>query len=343
MITLSDVARAAGVSRSAASKALLGGGGKTSKVSAQNAQKIRKTAELLGYRPNLLAQRLASKRQDVIGLIIDSQCCHLYSKIMTEIECLTCQASYRLQVGVVHDNFEVIKKYVDDFLGYNIQNVICMAHYYDFGEKIPPLFRPFRNALFINKPMTDERFSFVSPDYYSTFFDAVTYLLRLNRRKIIYAKTVYKTYDAEVRAQAFRDAHRACGVEFDERQIYCEPVYEIDTLELMNRFLHDVLPMSPDAFILGSAEATMWCVRELHARHIRVPEDISIIGMDEWSGCQAMMPSITVMNNNAQQIAQDAVRIVLSNINNPNPQVQEVFVKGKLIYGESCSPRLLLI
>ena len=339
MITLTDVANAAGVSRSAVSKALLGGGGKTTKVSAKTVQRIQQTAERLGYRTNLLAQRLASKRQNVIGLIIDSQSCHLYSKIMTEIEHLICQVGYRLQVGVVHDNFEVIKKYVDDFLGYNIQSIICMAHYYDFSEKIPPLFKPFRNALFINKPMTDDRFSFVSPDYYTTFFDAVTYLLRLNRRKIIFVKTVYKTYDAEVRAQAFRDAHRACGVEFDERQIYCEPVYELDTQELMNRFLHDVLPMHPDAFILGCADATMWCMHELHARHIRIPEDISIIGMDEWNGSQAMIPSITVMDNNAVQVAQEAVRIILSNIDNPNPQVQEVFVKGSLIRGGSCSMR----
>ena len=157
MITLSDVAKAAGVSPSAVSKALLGGGGKTTRVSEEKVRWIRETAERLGYRPNLIAQRLARKSQDIIGLIVDSQCCYLYSSIMSTIEQQTCQAGYRLQIGLVHDNLDAIKRYVDDFLGYNIQSVICLAHYYDFSEEIPRLFKPFANPIFIGRPMTDEK------------------------------------------------------------------------------------------------------------------------------------------------------------------------------------------
>ena len=69
MVTLSDIAKAVGVSRSAVSKALLGGGGKTTQVSEKTIERIRQSALRMGYRPNLLAQRLASRRHDIIGLI----------------------------------------------------------------------------------------------------------------------------------------------------------------------------------------------------------------------------------------------------------------------------------
>ncbi len=338
MVTLSDIAKAVGVSRSAVSKALLGGGGKTTKVSEKIVLRIRECASRMGYRPNLLAQRLASRRDDIIGLIVDSQCCRLYTNIMCEIERLVSQAGYRLQVGLVHDNLDAIKRYVDDLLGYDIQNVICLAHYYDFAEQIPPLFKPFKNALFINKPMTDEEFSFVSPDYYNTFREAVEYLLGLGRRRIVYVKTAYDTYDARVRAQAFRDAHNARGISFDEAQIYREPLYEVNTPELMARLLDDVLPLNPDALIIGNATAILLAMRQLKERGLCVPEDVSLVGMDGWEGCDAIMPSITVMDNNPLRVAEESVKAILGNIGRETAQLNEIFVPGTLRLGESCAP-----
>ena len=86
MVTLSEIAREAGVSKSTVSKALLGGGGKTTKVSDRTVRLVRETADKLGYRPNLVAQQLAHRKNDIIGVIIDSQCCGLYNNIMAAIE-----------------------------------------------------------------------------------------------------------------------------------------------------------------------------------------------------------------------------------------------------------------
>ena len=102
-VTLSEVAKVAGMSKSAVSKALLGGGGKTTKVSEKNILRIREIADSLGYRPNLIAQQLAHRRNDIIGAIIDSQCCTLYNNIMSTIEHHTFVSGRRLQVGLVHD------------------------------------------------------------------------------------------------------------------------------------------------------------------------------------------------------------------------------------------------
>ena len=339
MITLMDVARAAGVSRSAVSKALLGGGGQTTKVSYEKILHIRKVAQQLGYRPNLIAQRLASPRQNIIGLIVDSQCCNLYRDVLSSIEHLTSESGFRIQVGLVHDNFEVIRRYVDDFLGYDIQNIICLAHYYDFAEKVPPLFRAFRNPVFISKPMTDEPFSFVSPDYYATFYDGVSRLLAMGHRRIIFVKTVYCTYDAEIRAKAFRDAHRDAGVPMTEDQIYRKPVYELDSNDLMTRFLDDVLPMHPDAFILGSKNGVTLCIRHLAERGIAVPKDLSLMAMENWHSSSSLIPSIAVMDNNADAIAEETFKLIIGNIGKDHPETRQIFVKGHIIPGESCIQR----
>ena len=334
MVTLSEIAREAGVSKSTVSKALLGGGGKTTKVSEWTVRRVRETADRLGYRPNLVAQQLASRRNDLVGIIIDSQCCGLYNNIMATIEHHAFISGRRLQVGLVHDSYDAIRKYVDDLLGYGVESVICLAHYYPFAEQIPPLFHPFRNMLFINEPMTAEKFSFVSPDYYANFRLAVDYLLGLNRRRIAFTRVEYRTRDMEARERAYRDSYQAHGLSVPEELIYREPVGEIDTPELVERFLDDVLPLKPDALIIGNPTTIQWCLRFLPQRGLRVPEDISIIGMDDWPTSMAQVPSITTIDNNFSAIGARAVEIINSGSGLENP-VQE-FIRGALHKGDSC-------
>lgn len=65
-VTLMQVARAAGVSRTAASSALT----QTGRVSAETAERVRRVARELNYRPNVTAQNLRRARTGAIGLVL---------------------------------------------------------------------------------------------------------------------------------------------------------------------------------------------------------------------------------------------------------------------------------
>jgi LacI family transcriptional regulator len=334
-ITLADVAKAAGVSKSAVSKVLLGGGGKTTVVGDKTARRVRLAARRLRYRPNRIAQQLVRRRSDIIGVVLDSQCCALYNNIVAAIQFDTYRIGRRVQVGLVHDSFDAIRGYVDDMLGYGIQNVICLAHAYnDFGADVPPLFSEFENVLFVNPPMAESPFGFVSPDYYGNFRLLADHLLRLGRRRVVYAKTAYDSLDCRQRARALRDAYAAFGVPFEEGFVYGEPLREIDTRELAERFLADVLPLAPDALIIGNSIAIAWCIRLLAERGLRVPEDIAIAGMDAWPGCQALMPSITAIDNHFAVVAHRAVELICRP-EGERPAVRE-YIPGSLVVGASC-------
>ena len=338
MVTLSEIAREAGVSKSTVSKALLGGGGKTTKVSDRTVRLVRETADKLGYRPNLVAQQLAHRKNDIIGVIIDSQCCGLYNNIMAAIEKRIFLSGRRLQIGLVHDSFDTIRRYVDDLLGYNIESVICLAHYYDFAATIPPLFKPFRNVLFINPPLSREPFSFVSPDYYGNFRLAVDALLRRGHRRIVYAKPAYDTPDCHARLRAYRDAHASAGLPVDEELIYCKPLREIDTPELVETFLDDVLPLRPDALLLGNPTTIGFCLKQLRKRGLAVPGDLSIVGMDDWPTAEAFTPEIAAISNNYDAVAERAVEIITRNQKLDQPELIQEYIPGAFIERGSCIP-----
>jgi DNA-binding LacI/PurR family transcriptional regulator len=67
-ITLADVAELAGVSRSAVSRTFTPG----ASVSAGTRRKVEAAAEKLGYRPNMIARSLSTKRTHLVGLICNN-------------------------------------------------------------------------------------------------------------------------------------------------------------------------------------------------------------------------------------------------------------------------------
>ena len=65
-VTSNDVAQRAGVSQSAVSRVFTPG----ASASSQTADKVRKAAAELGYRPNSLARAMVSGKTGIIGLVV---------------------------------------------------------------------------------------------------------------------------------------------------------------------------------------------------------------------------------------------------------------------------------
>ncbi|WP_176012915.1 LacI family DNA-binding transcriptional regulator [Victivallis sp. Marseille-Q1083] len=338
---LIDIAEATGVSLMTVSQAL-NPRPNSVRVSTHTRNKVLAAAKEMGYRPNLFAQRLVSRRTDIIGLVIDTEASHIYKNIMAEVERLTFEAGLRLQVGMVHDRFEAIKQYVDDFLGYGIENVLCFAHSYEFSDQVLPLFDPFDDALFISQPSSDNRYAFVSPDYYHNFLEAMRYLLQLGHRRIIFVKSNYDTIDCRLRAKAYRDAHLELGLLPDETLIYSKPLPFLNALPVVDRLLDELLPQRPDALILGNDEAVIWTMKGLRQRGLRIPEDLSILSMDFGSLSMGITPEITSIDNRHQEIARRAVEVVCHNAKRGEQEgkwlVQEN-IPGRLVLGNSCLKR----
>jgi LacI family transcriptional regulator len=79
--TIADVARLAGVSTATAGR-VLGGYGYTSE---EIRDKVKKSADMLGYRPNLLARSLITGRSKTIGVVAGDMQSPFYASILRGI------------------------------------------------------------------------------------------------------------------------------------------------------------------------------------------------------------------------------------------------------------------
>ncbi len=80
-VTSYDVAKAAGVSQSAVSRAFTDG----AKISPATREKVRKVAAELGYRPSFIAQSLITRRSTLIGIVVPGLVNPFYSAVLDEL------------------------------------------------------------------------------------------------------------------------------------------------------------------------------------------------------------------------------------------------------------------
>ena len=71
---------------------------------------------------------------------------------------------------------------------------------------------------------------------------------------------------------------------------------------------------------------------------IRVPEDISLLGMDDIQLCTMVTPMLSTIHQPLREIAQESIRIIMENEPGAKPQPRRVFLTPTLQVRESTAP-----
>ncbi len=335
--TLKDVAREAGLSVMTVSYVL--NGKKLNHANEKNRERIFAAAEKLNYRPNLHARRLVTPKNNIIGLLIDSQAPMFYKDVMFELEKLAFAKGYRLQIGMMHESLDSICHYIDDFLGSGIDSVICLSHNYpDFGAQVPAMFEPFKHVVFLEEPQAPTRFPVVVADHYTNYFNAVSELLKRGRRRIFSCRAHYLDKAYSEGRRGFFDAYKAQGIPAEDHFWWdCDnglwPDYAKAEKELKR-----LLPEKPDALIVNTDETLFWCLNVLCDQGFQVPQDIALFSANLGRYGKAARPSFCGFDYNSAEMGQLVIDHLLDFMepgSDAAPPPHNL-VRAKLFWGNSC-------
>ena len=137
--TQSDVARAAGVSRSLVSLALSG----SPKVAADTRERIEEVAASLGYRVNVSASSLARKRSSIIGLVLPNLRNAFFEQVAACLGRAAARRGLTLFVTVGSDQPEILHQAVESLLGVRVAGIILVSPWLPgedlvaIGEEVP--------------------------------------------------------------------------------------------------------------------------------------------------------------------------------------------------------------
>jgi LacI family transcriptional regulator len=274
VITLSDVAAAAGVSLSTASKALNG----TDRISEATREHVRVTADRLGFRHNALARSFARGRSQTIGVLT-----HRASNPFTRVVLATAatELGAKEQAILLYDARMGDRDVTESILqlrARRIDGVIVIGTSTSF--RTPSLTGrfdvPVINAFTVSEDPQDTT---ITADDFAIGRLAITHLLSSGRRRIAHITAEPHDMAAQRRAEGAAEILADAGLE------WAAPVrFGHWREEWGEQAAAELLAQVPDvdAIFCGSDAIGRGIERVVRAAGRQVPGDIALIGVDNW-------------------------------------------------------------
>ena len=328
-VTISDIAKQAGVSKGAAAKVLSGSLSNNIRVGSAKATIIRDIAAKLNYQPNFNARSLAGSSSKVLGILIDSEAPITVFRTLAGIEKQAAAHGYRIMTGESHNNADNLIANYQNFQQYGIDGIIVLSYEYpEAQDKISSFFQWSANTVFLGNPPVPNA-SCVRIERESAVAEAVKLLYSRGRRTLgmVIGDDQYPS-----------TIQRISG----GRKAGCELLFRVplgDIRQNVIRTIEDfIIPQHIDGVIMPEDLYVTALFRELPHYGLRVPKDLSVIGNGNDTFAPFMMPALTTIDENSDVQATQAVKLLVSMLEdreNGDEMAKQVTVRTKLVVRES--------
>jgi LacI family transcriptional regulator len=330
-VTITDVARLAGVSPGTASKALNGRGG----ISADTADRVRQAAERLGYQPNALARGLLTGRSFTVGLITTDSFGRFSIPVMQGAE--DALGPGRISVFLCDSRDDQIREqhYLRTLLERRVDGIIVTGRRQDprdpIGRGLPV------PVVYAMTHSTDPGDLSLIPDDEQGGALAVHHLLSTGRTNIGHVTGPRRFKAAVLRATGAENALAAAGLELAGG----EPLFG-EWTEEWGRQAADVLLRTQanlDAIFCGNDQIARGVADALREAGRRVPDDVALVGFDNWEVIAvASRPPLTTVDMNLRELGRAAGENLMAAIEG-RPSTGLQLLPCSLVVRESSRPR----
>ncbi len=296
--TLRDVAAAAGVSVATASKALNGIGRMTDGTRAR----VHEAAAALRFRPNALARSLVSRRSFTVGLLTDDGYGRFSLPVMAGVSDALADHGVSVFLCNVDDDPGRAQRHVRALLDKRVDGIIATGRRIDRrlpvaldGLGVPVVYAFTRPAPGAPALVSDDA---------DGAAQAVAHLARLGRRRIAHVTGPSSFEVVQVRANAARLALRRAGLDAPAPLVgqWSEAWGHAAVERLWGQGAR-----RPDGIFCGNDQIARGVVDALRERGVRVPEDVGVVGFDNWAiVAEASRPPLTSVDMNLAALGREA-------------------------------------
>ncbi|MCC8046948.1 MAG: LacI family DNA-binding transcriptional regulator [Clostridiales bacterium] len=332
-ITMRDIAVKVGVSTVTVSKAL----GDREGVGSELRTLIKETADEMGYQYNLEARTFRKGKSYSIGVLMEEHFTNsgtsalsfymkLYHSLVLELsrfhysvllEMITPQMLEKMQPPNViselrMDGLVVLGKVREDYLELIRASgkPIVYLDYYDRHMEIPG----------------------VIPDNVYGSYILTDYLIRLGHENFAFVGSIHATPSIMDRYLGFYRALAEHGLPRGEHEII--PDRGEDGLNIPLELPRDNMPT---AFVCNCDETAYILIEKLNEMGYRVPEDISVVGFDNYAWGAYALPRLTTIEVDMDEMSRQAVETLIRLIKGQEKVFGRKVVGGKLIIRESAA------
>ena len=335
-LTLEDIARQAGVSRSTVSRVVNG----SPNVSADVRKRVLKVIQSTGYHPNATARSLASKRSWMIGLVLPRSVSSFfldpYFPQLTQGIAYGCNNhNYTLSLFLV-GNKEDEEKIMPRISRRGLLDGILIQTTQNEDKLIGHLVNSSMPSVILGRPFNIEGASYIDVDNVSAGAIATKHLIQLGYRRIAAITGPNHNTTAFDRFEGYSKAMKAANRPLDETLISSgDDFSETSGYAAMKK----LLKASPDAVFAAADMMAIGAMRAIHEAGLRVPEDIAMVGFDDIPMSAQPNISLTTIHQPITSFGVKAVELLIDLIENGNKPARKLILGTELIVRDSCGAK----
>ena len=322
-LTMSDIAKMAGVGKSTVSRYFNGG-----YIKEETRLKLKKVIDENNYEPSTLAQSLKAKYTKVIGIVVPCLDSITTSRVlMTMDQYLKDHGYTTLIINTNHDEMRELTS-IEQLWRMNVDGIILMATAVTMAHQniaakldIPLLFVAQRYGAGVS----------IINDDYSAGYEVGKYAAYMGHRKICYIGVSGKDEAVGI--------YRKDGVINGLRDNGVSSIDLLETdfsLEKAHLIALDYLKKKqPTLFIGATDNIALGCLKAINELKLKMPDDISLIGFGGYETSQFINPSLsTVRFNNEQtgiKAGQKIIALIEGNVVDNLQLIGYTLIKGQSV------------
>jgi LacI family transcriptional regulator len=328
--TLSDVAVLAGVSTMTVSRVING----HAKVASATRDRVHAAMASLDYRPNMLARGLASGRSRSIGVLTVDTTLYGPRAALRGIELAARDRGYTVTIAHLSDpdrtavaqGASLLRSRSSDGV-ILLQPLISEVTGEDpaASDDLPPMV-----AIHAGTPGS---YPAVSVDQRLGARLATEHLLGLGHRTVWHISGPDLWYEGVERIVGWREALAGAGAEVP-------PVVHGDWSAASGYAAARAVLARPDvtAIFVGNDSMALGALHAMHELGLRCPEDVSLVGFDDYPEAEFFSPGLTTIRQDFDEIGRLSVELLLDLIETGEASSQHLGLEPRLVVRESTAP-----
>ena len=335
--TIHDIALKLNLTASTVSRAL----NNHPKISTSTKELVRNTAEAMNYKPNTLAASLRTGIAKTIGLVVPRINRDFISNTIYGIEQVTKEAGYNLIIFQSDESLErellglktLVNSRVDGIL-------ISISRETNVSHHLENLLKDGIPLVQFDRVREDVNTSKVVNDNMGAAFEAVSHLINQGCRRIVHFSGPNDINIYNERQKGYCKALTDNKIKIEKELLFEGVITREKGFEIAKELFSS--SKLPDALFADSDYSALGALLVARELKLRVPEQLKIVGFANEPFTEFITPTITTLDQKAQEIGAEAAKLLINEIENKGKKLnrKKIIIKPSLLIRQSSQNNL---
>lgn len=325
MASITDVARAAGVSPATVSRVLNG----TRPVSAERVERVRRAVADLGYQPFSPARALRRQSTDVWAVIVADVQNPFFTSVVRGLEDGAREHGFRVVLCNSDEDLSREREYIDVAVKERMAGVVIAVASTRYSRLLP-LADANIPVVAIDRETTGAAVDSVLVDNRRGAREATQHLLEAGARRIACITGPARVSTAAERFAGYRAALQAAGQKIVP-ELVLRKDFRISGGEEAIRQLFRRKRDRPDALFVANNLMTVGALSALHELGVTLPDDVLLVGFDDAPWATLVTPQVTVVAQPTYRIGHTAAELLATARGQADSEPRQVVLAPTLL------------